>query len=368
MSPQPEAEGAATRGGGGRRPAPGKVEAVAAAVAGPAFAASLVLLRDATILPPSIFDAVAAALVGVGLAPLAHRTRGAPFGTMTRGLGIAAGVLLLTPALVPPFDRAVPTIALWVLGAAILQANTHAQRERWTVAALGLAALATGAALALYLADAYPEPFRLRVAVVAASAAALLGLALRLAVRRSRWRALAPAPVGVLLVAAFTAIYLAYRGLVETQVDNLPLYEWTLAVAAAGLLLSRVRRTAHETATPEAWASDARRHAQDVVPVYDRRMAPYVAAIGRYLDTGMGVSEYRAAILRAAGAAPPAALVRALDAAEKARAGSPRGTRRGAQAAAAEARRAAHAAVMRAMNDTRGQPDGTPEPGVRAHS
>lgn len=344
--------------------APGRVEAIAAAIAGPAFGASVVLLRGSTILPPSLFDALAAVLVGLGLAPLAHRKWGAPAATLTRGLGFAVGTLLLTPALVPPFDRAVPPAALWVLGAAILQANARAARERALALALGLAVLAAGSALAFAIADAYPEPDRLRIALVAAGVAAVAGLAARAWIRRSRFRALAPAPVGILLVAAFTAVYLAYRGLVATTVNNLPLYEWTLAVAAGGLLLSRVRRQAHDRAAPDAWESDARRHAQDVAPVYDRRMAPYVAAIARYLDTGMGFDEYRAAIARAAGDPPPQSLLRALDAAGAARGARPG---RGGAKAAAEARLAAHRAVLRALNEPRGSPNGTPEPHVRAH-
>lgn len=350
----PEADGDAT---------PGRVEATAAAVAGPAFAASLVLLRDVTILPPSLFDAVAAVLAGLGLAQLAHRLRGRAAGTLTRGAGFVAGALLLTPALVPPFDRAVPAIALWVAGGAVLQANARAKRPQRLADALAIGLLASGVAVALFVADAFPEPARLRAAVTGAALAAALGVGARIALLRSRWAALAPAPVGILLVCAFGAIYLAYRGLVDDSVDNLPLYEWTLAVAAAGLVLSRLRRQAHDAAASDAWASEARRHAQDVAPVYDRRMGPLVAAVGRYLDTGMGFDEYRAAIEGAARDDVTPGLRRALDEARIA----PEGRGRASRRQAAEARLAAHRAVLHELNAIRGLPHGRSPSRVRAH-
>lgn len=344
----------------------GRVEAIAAAIAGPAFGVSALLVRNATLLPAPLFDALAAILAAVGLAPLAGRWRGPPAATLVRGIGVALGVLLVTPALVPPFDRAIPAAALWILGATILQANARAASERVAPMAVGVALLAGGALVALSIADAMPEPARLRVAVIGGGLVALFGLSARAVMRRGAWRAFAPAPVGVLLVTAFGAIYIAYRGAVDDHVENLPLYEWTLAAGAAGLLLSRLRKIARRGATPDAWASAAQRHAQDVAPLYDRRMAPHIAAVGRWLDTGMGFDAYRAAIERGAGdAAPPARLRQALDAAAAASADA--GTRGRARQNATAKRAAAHAAVMRELNAIRGTDHGKTTPRVRAH-
>lgn len=326
------------------KPAPGKVEAVAAAIAGPAFAGSCLFLRDATLIPPGAFDATAAVLVAIGLAPLLHRHGGPVWATLLRGAGATVAVLLLASALVPPFDRAVLPLATWVAGATLLQAGARARKGGVLLGAAGAAVLVAGWGVALWLAPSFPEPGRLRLALLAAGPLALVLLGARAALLRSRMRALAPMPVGILLVVALGTTYFAYRGLVANRVANLPLYEWTLGVAGALLLLTRLRRTARDHEVAEPWTSDARRHAQDVAPVYDERMGPLAAVVQRYLDHGEGFEEYRDALLRAAPSAPPA-FSQALREAPK---GPARGRAR--SRAAAEARVAAHRDAMSKLN------------------
>lgn len=324
--------------------APGRVEAIAAAIAGPAFAGSCLFLREATLLPPGAFDAAAAILVAIGLAPLAHRRWGRVAATLLRGAGITLGVLLLTSALVPPFDRAVLPIAAWSAGAALLQAGARAKRGTLALAAAGSALLVAGWAGALALAPTFPEAGRLRVALLVAGPVALVLLGARLRLLRTRLRDLAPMPVGILLVVSLSTTYLAYRGLVATRVGNLPLYEWSLGVGVALLLLTRLRRIAREHEVAEPWTSDARRHAQDVAPVYDERMGPLAAVVQRYLDHGEGFEDYRAALLRAAPAAP----ARYRDALQAAKPPGLRG--RAASRASVEARLAAHRDLLSKLN------------------
>lgn len=335
---------------------PGKVEATAAAIAGPAFAGSCLFLRDATLLPAPVLDAAAAVLVAVGLAPLAHRRLDAAAATMVRAAGLAGAALLLSRALVPPFDRAMLPVAAWMLGAGLLQAATRMRRPLLPTGA-GLALLAGGWAGALLAAPSFPEPGRLRVALLVAGPAALAGLALRAGLLRGRWRALAPMPVGILLVVALGTAYASYRPLVADRLANLPLYEWTLGVGVASLLLTRLRRQAREHEAPEAWSGAARRHAQDVAPAYDARMGPVAAVLQRYLDTGDGFEEYRAALLRAAPLAPPAygRAVQALRATQ----GRPRSR------AARDARLAAHRDVLAALQNRTEVSHGIPTPRVR---
>ena len=115
---------------------PGRVEATALAIAGPAFAASLLFLRHATPLDHGIFDGSAAALAALGVAPWVHRWKGAFWGTLTRGAGLAAGALLLSSALVPPFYSAVAPAAVAILGGAVLQANARRARPSASCAAV----------------------------------------------------------------------------------------------------------------------------------------------------------------------------------------------------------------------------------------
>lgn len=285
--------------------APSRVEASALLVAGLAFAASLVLLRGSTGLAAGVFDAGAAVLVGVGLAGWAHRLWGAAVATGVRGAGLLAGVALLSTALVPPFFGAVGPAALVVVGGTLLQANARRERASLTLDSLGMACLALAFALGLLVSGDFPEPGRLRLTLVVVLGATVAGLALRrLAIDRG-YAALAPMPLGILLVGTLGGVYLSYRTLVREHVANLPLYEWTLAAAGAGLLLARLRRRAKECETSDAWTGAARRHAQDIRPVYDERMGPLAAAVGRWLERGEGYDAYRAAMLAAGATVPP---------------------------------------------------------------
>lgn len=285
---------------------PSTLEAGAALVAGAAFGALALFLRARTLLPEGFFDALAAASFAWGLSVAAHQRLGAAAGVLLRGGGVAFAALLLSGELLAPFDRAAVPLAAWALGATLLQASTRARAGATVLYAIGVLGLAVGVVAALVLGAAWPEYARLRLAVLAGAALVALGLVLRALLLRRSLRALAPGPVGVVLVAALAATYLTYRPLVATRVANLPLYEWTLGVSVALLLLGRLRRSARDAAIPEAWTSAARRHAAEASPVYDARMAPLAAAVERYLETGEGFEAYRAALLRAAPNAAPA--------------------------------------------------------------
>ena len=324
--------------------APSKVEATALAVAGPAFAASLLLIRDATGLAAGVFDAGAAVMVGVGLAGWAHRLWGAPAGTAARGAGLLAGVGLLATALVPPFVSAVGPGALAVVGGTLLQANARRAAPTLSWDGAGVAVLSLAFGLGLLVSSGFPEPDRLRLTLVLVLLATVAGLALRRVLLERGHEAFAPTPLGVLLVATLGGVYLGYRTLVRAHVENLPLYEWTLAAAAAGLLLARLRRRAKAREVSDAWTGAARRHAQDVRPVYDARMGPLAAAVARWLEQGAGFDAYRQAML-AAGV--PAA---ALDALPR----PPPARTRAARRQAMKARVDAHDAML--SNATRSVP------------
>lgn len=333
------------------RPPPGKVEATALAIAGPAFALSLLFLRQAIAFAPGIFDATAAVLVAVGLAPWAHRLRGAAAGTLVRGLGLALAGPLVAKSLVPPFFSAVLPATVAVVGGAILQANARRKAPSLLVDTLGVTLLAVALGLAL-LVGGFPEPDRLRLTLVVVAAATGAGLAVRRALLRTSHADLAPMPLGILLVSAIGAIYLSYRGLVRDRVANLPLYEWSLAAAAGLLLLARLRRRAKDREVADAWSAAARRHAQDVRPVYDARMGPLAAVVGRWLEQGVGFDEYRAA-MSSHGARVP-------DGVATLHGGRTRASRREAVAQ----RLAAHDAALRSI-DERGAEHGIAQPSLR---
>lgn len=340
---------------------PGLVEAVAAAIAGPAFAGSALFLRRATLLPPEIFDATAAVLATWGLSPLLHRRRGRAAATLLRGAGLALGVALLAGSLVPPFDRAVIPVLLLVVAGTLLQAHARLPRPQPALFLGGFALLAAAWGAAFWGAPLLPEPVRLRVAIVLGGAATLAGLLWRRHALRRGWRVLAPTPVGVLLVAKLGASYLSYRGLVAAHLANLPLYEWTLGVGLSTLLLTRLRRQAREHEVPEPWESEARRHAQDVAPLYDERMAPLASAIQRYLRSGEGFDAYRDALARAHGAPP--AYHEALAALQPV----PQPRRRMQRAEAERARLAAHERLVSTLNEHRGNLHGPAPSRLPAH-
>lgn len=346
--------------------APGRVEATALAIAGPAFAASLLFLRTATPVDHGVFDGSAAALVALGIAPWVHRWRGAFAGTLTRGAGLALGTLLFSTALVPPFFSATAPVAIAILAGSVLQANARRARPSATLDGVALAALAGAFALGLVIASGFPEPGRLRLTLVVVAVATAVLLAIRrVLVASARWRSLAPMPLGVLLVSTIGGIYLSYRGLVGEHVANLPLYEWTLASCGAGLLLARLRRSAKAREARDGFTGEARRHAQDVRPVYDERMGAIAAVVARYLEQGVGYDDYVRAMTThgvpasaIAPAAPPGRLTR------------------GSKRDAARARNAAHQAAMRAVlpapppSPSRPPPSGVqdhgePQPNVR---
>lgn len=337
------------------RESPRGFEVGAALVAGLAGAIVALVVRSKTLLPAGFFDAFGVAALGFGAAPLAHRYLGAPAATLARGLGLAAAALFSMGALVPPFDGAALPLVAWTLGAALVQASTRAQRNGIVFAALGVVLLLAGCALAWFVAPAWPETARLRGTVVAAGALSLVLLTIRLRVARRRPK-LAPSPVGLLLGATLAATYVAYRPLVSGQVANLPLYEWTLGVGVAVLLLGRLRRAARDASVPEAWSGQARRHEQDAAPAYDARMPALAAAIQRYLESGQSFEEYRAAMLRAAPHAPPAfrKTLQGMTAVQ--------GRGRGKDAARAS-RLAAHDQLMKTMELSHGEP----APAVRPH-
>jgi hypothetical protein len=335
------------------REPPGVVEATAMAIAGPAFATSLLVLRHATPFGPGLFDAGAAVCLGLGFAPWVHRLAGAAWATMARGAALAIGTLLLSSALVAPFFGAVAPAAVAVAGGTLLQANARREKPSSTLDGFAGAALAVAFVLGLLVSSGFPEPDRMRLALVLALVLVAVGLALRRALLATRVaRDLAPMPVGILLVGALVGAYAAYRPLVQQHVANLPLYEWTLAAGLASLALSRLRRKAKEDAVADAWSGDARRHAQDVRPVYDARMAPLAAATLRWLERGEAFEEYRAA-LEANGVHVPPSLA--------ALGGRPR-ARRASRREAAAKRLAAHESLM----SPRG-PHGDLQSPVRAH-
>jgi hypothetical protein len=274
---------------------PGAVDAWAAAVAGPAFAGAVEVFRGATFVPAGVFDGVAAALVAFGLSLLLHRRFGGTAATLLRGAGLVVSALLMTASLTAPWDRAAPPLALLLAGGALLQAGARPKASAaWTWA--GGAVLAAAVAIGLFVAPDFPEPTRLRLTLVLGAIAAAGLLAARRWLLANGHEALAPSPAGLLAGAAVGATYLGYRELVAQRVGNLPLYEWSLGVLLSLLLLSRLRRGAREDETPEAWTSEARRHAQAPIPLYDARMGPLAAALARYLETGEGFEQYRAAL------------------------------------------------------------------------
>lgn len=335
---------------------PNAVESTAALLAGVVGSAIAFVFRGATLLPPGFFDALALAALGLGVSPLAHRLMGPPAATLARGAGFAAAALVATIALVPPFDRAALPLAAWALGGALVQASTRARRNGVVFGALGVALLALGCALAWTVSPTWPETARLRATIVAAAALAAIALLVRLVVARRSPR-LAPSPVGLLLGATLATTYVGYRPLVASQVDNLPLYEWTLGVGVAVLLLGRLRRAAHDASVPEAWSGQARRHRQDAAPAYDLRMPPLAAAIQRYLEEGQGFEEYRAAMQRAAPHAPPAF--------RKALQGARPVTGRGRAGKAARAERLrVHDELVKGLETDR---HGEPTPPLRSH-
>ena len=332
------------------RPSP--FEAAVALVAGLVGAAIALAFRRATLVPPGFFDGAAVAALGIGAAPFAARWLGEAAAPASRGLGLAAGALLAAGATVPPFDRAALPLAAWVLGGALMQAATRAERNGLVLASLGVVLVALGCAVAWHAASAWPESARLRATVVAAGAlaGALLVVRARIARRAPR---LAPSPAGILLVAALVSSYVAYRPLVAGEVENLPLYEWTLGVGIAALLLGRLRRSARDASVTDAWSGDARRHAQDATPLYDPRMPPLAAAVQRYLESGQGFEEYRATMLLAAPHAPPSF--------RKALQGMSAVQGRGRASKGARAARAdAHDRLMELLH-------GDPAPAVRPH-
>lgn len=327
-----------------------------ALAAGIVVAVGAILLRSATLLPPGFFDGVAAASIGFGAAPLAHRLLGAPAAPLARGAGLALAAVPTSAALVPPFDRAALPLACWMVGGALLAASVRARRQKPVPAAVGALLVLVGAAAAWAAAETWPESARLRWAIGAAGALAAVGLAARLVVARKAPR-LAPSPVGVLLVAALLAAYLGYRPLVATRVANLPLYEWTIGVGIAALVLGRLRRSARDDAVPEAWTGEARRHTEDARAAYDPRMLPLAHVIDRYLETGEGFEEYRRALARGAPHAP--------DRFRKALQGAAPVQGRGRKQARKE-RGAAHAALMSLLSTEVPDHGDTPAP-VRAH-
>ena len=326
------------------------MEAVAFAIAGPAFAVSALLLRSSTPLPPRLFDATAAVLACWGLAPLLARSRGPVWAALLRGAGVmlAAGLVSLT--LVAPYDRSAGPALVLIAGGVILQAEARSRGRIWA-SALGLAVLAGGGALAFVLADLFPEAGRLRLALVVAALLAAFGLAARFGLRRRGYESLAPAPAGALVVGAVAGAYIAFRSLVAAHVSNLPLYEWSLGASLAMLVLARLRRRARMNEAPEAWRGEARRHAQDVAPLYDARMGPVAAAVARYLDTGTGFDAYRIAM------SVPTAHAAYRDAVQAMRPVAPTRGRAG-NVAARNARVATHDALLNLL-EARGTPDGT---------
>ena len=322
--------------------APGSVESTAAAIAGPAFAGSLLFLRHATPVPAGVFDGVATLLVGFGLAPLAHRRFGPVAATLLRGASLAASSILVLLSFVEPWSRAAGPVAVLVAGGALLQASTRAKEGR-ALAASGLVVLSVGFAYAWLLSGGFPEPNRLRGALVFSAGTTALLLLARMFAQGKLHDALIPGPAGILGASAVGATYLSYRSLVAQHVGNLPLYEWSLGVSLSLLLLAKLRRGARDGESAEAWASDARRHAQDSTPLYDARMGPLAASIARYLETGAGFEDYRAALEKAAPDAAPS-LRRILPAPI-----APLGKSRAARRDAAAQRAAAHGAAMEAL-------------------
>lgn len=341
---------------------PSPAEAVALAIAGPAFAIAILAVRNATPVPAGLFDALAALLVAWGLAPLAHRKLSPAAGTSARGAGLVAAALLAFSTLGANLDAAAIPLALILAGATVLQADSKTDKPRPAVILLGGTLTLGGLALGIIIADAFPHAARLRFALVGAGLLGAAGMAARLAVLRSGHRDLAPMPAGVLTAAALLSGYAAYRPVVAATVHNLPLYEWALAVSIALLVFGRLRRIAQNAQTAESWSWDAGRHAQDVRPVYDARMVPLAAAIRRWLDDGEGLDEYRKAIETTTGRTIPPQLVETLSANRAQKRQLPKARRE-----AAARRHAAHADVMRRLADPRGPNHGRPQRPLRTN-
>lgn len=337
---------------------PGLAQALAFAVAGPAFAGGALALRDATVLPPGLFDAAAALLLAWGLAPIAHRALGPFTATMLRGLGVAAVLVLSGDALTAPLDRAVPPAVLLVLAAALLQGGARASRNRAWAMTGGAALLVVAFASTLLLAESLPEPARIRLSAFIAAALVTVGLVARAVLLRRDLPRFAPMPAGIVLFATLAAAWTAWRSLVAERVANLPLYEWGLGVLLATLVFARLRRLARAGEVPEAWDSAARRHVQDVAPLYDARMGPRAAVLSRYLDEGEGFEAYRAIL-----AAAPTASAAYRDGVAALEPVPPARGARGREAAC-ERRLAEHRALMAMLESQRGETHGHPQPRV----
>jgi len=203
-------------------------------------------------------------------------------------------------AMVPPYDRATIPVAIWIAAGALLTGALRAQRaSRGVLNALGYLALPAGVAVGWRLAGDFPDPARLRLAVTLALGLALVGFAARWLLRRFDLDVLAPRPGGILGGSGLIATYLAYRSLAAGRITNLPLYEWSIGVGLALLLMGRLRRAAFQHATPDAWASTARRHTQAAKPKFDDRMVPLAAVIRRQLERGDAGPAFAAAFQHA---------------------------------------------------------------------
>lgn len=340
----------------------GKPEAIAVGVAGAAFAGSLLFLRQATLLPAGFFDAAAALAAAWGLAPLLHRKAGASSATLLRGSGAAVAVLLSFPTFGPTLSEVAMAAALAVGGITFLQAAMHATRGGWWLKIVGtmlsLAGIVTGHAAAVF----FEETLRLRSTIYFVAGILVLGLALRAWLQKKNQAAFAPTPVGLFIGGTLTGLYLFYRPLVATGVHNLPLYEWALAVGAATLLFARLQRAASGEGTPEAWSSGASRHAQDVRPLYDERMAPLAAVFTRFIERGEGHEAYRGLVENHMETPLPKHIQESLEAARKA---TRTNLRPGMRREAREARLAIHRALVAHIAQIRGKPHGTHERTLR---
>lgn len=320
---------------------PSLAEAASYAVAAGAFAVLLALVPRFTPVPLAVCVALILLVVAWGIAPATHRAAGAASATVVRGVGAVAATAWVFPRLGENLPAVQLPLVVFLAGATILQADARRDRPAAAVATVGALLALVGLGLAWRAADAFPDPARLRFALGLGAALLLAGLAVRAWMRR-RAPALAPLPAGVCAAALLVSVYLAYRPVASREVENLPLYEWALAAGVAGLVLGRIRRLAWQSHAPEPWSSDARRHAQDVRPIYDPRMAPLAGVLQRYLETGHGFDEYRAVLERANDAPLPPHLLNALAAART----PPRVAMARARREAAAKRLAAHEAAL----------------------
>lgn len=262
-----------------------------------------------------MFDALALLALAWGLAPLTERRFGPASGTTLRGAGAIGATAVFFPSLAENLGAVTVPLCLAIAGTTLLQADARRARTSPALATVGAALTLAGLGLAFSTAESFPEPARLRAALLLGGALLLAGIAARLILLRTRLGKLAPMPVGIAGAALLLSVYVSYRPLAAQHVNNLPLYEWTLAAGVALLLLGRLRRAAREHETAEAWSLDARRHAQDVRPVYDPRMTPLAAVFQRYLEHAQGFEEYQRALEQAHGGALPRPLTDTLEAA-----------------------------------------------------